>query len=122
MADLLEPLWELMAEGRTRLPRSWAPMTPSCRCSLNVKRPCADVGLRGGQANPYNVFDFTLSRSRDGPGFSSRSTVRAVADAYGGYDGVVAGNDITARCWAHRGAKFVDAEKVAPRSPARRWK
>jgi transposase len=38
-----------------------------------------------------------------------------LADGYGGYDGVVAGNAITrAGCWAHARRKFVDAEKVAP--------
>ena len=38
-----------------------------------------------------------------------------VADAYGGYDGVVVGNQITrAGCWAHARRKFVDAEKSHP--------
>ena len=38
-----------------------------------------------------------------------------MADAYGGYDGVVVGNDITrAGCWAHARRKFVDAEKTHP--------
>jgi transposase len=34
---------------------------------------------------------------------------------YGGYDGVVAGNQITrAGCWAHTRRKVIDAEKGAP--------
>ena len=38
-----------------------------------------------------------------------------VANAYGGYNGVVAGNQITrAGCWAHMKRKFIDAEKAAP--------
>src|SRR5271166_4864956 len=38
-----------------------------------------------------------------------------LADAYGGYNGVVAGNQITrAGCWSHARRKFIDAEKVAP--------
>ena len=38
-----------------------------------------------------------------------------LADAYGGYNGVVAGNAITrAGCWAHLRRRFIDAEKVAP--------
>ena len=38
-----------------------------------------------------------------------------LADGYGGYDGVVAGNQITrAGCWAHTRRKVIDAEKVAP--------
>ena len=35
--------------------------------------------------------------------------------AYGGYNGVVAGNEITrAGCWAHMRRKVIDAEKAAP--------
>ena len=38
-----------------------------------------------------------------------------LADAYGGYDGVVAGNAIVrAGCWAHLRRKIIDAEKAAP--------
>jgi transposase len=38
-----------------------------------------------------------------------------LADGYGGYDGVVAGNAITrAGCWSHARRKIVDAGKVAP--------
>ncbi len=38
-----------------------------------------------------------------------------MADAYGGYNGVVAGNQITrARYWAHLRRRFIDAEKAAP--------
>ena len=38
-----------------------------------------------------------------------------LADAYGGYNGVVAGNEMTrAGCWAHARRKFVEAEKTAP--------
>jgi hypothetical protein len=38
-----------------------------------------------------------------------------LADAYGGYDGVVVKSDLTrAGCWAHARRKFVDAEKTHP--------
>jgi transposase len=38
-----------------------------------------------------------------------------LADAYGGYNGVVAGNAITrAGCWSHARRKFVEAEKSVP--------
>ena len=38
-----------------------------------------------------------------------------LADGYGGYNGVVAGNAITrAGCWSHARRKFVEAEKSAP--------
>ena len=78
----------------------------------------------GDEHNPYNIFEFTLSRSRDGPmrflkDYGSTSSPHGkqtlLADAYGGYDGVVVSNDITrAGCWAHVRRKFVDAEKTQP--------
>jgi hypothetical protein len=70
----------------------------------------------GDEHNPYNVFDFTLGRSRDGPvRFLGEYKQTLLADAYGGYDGVVVGNAITrAGCWAHGRRKFVDAEKTHP--------
>ena len=39
----------------------------------------------GDQPNPYNLFDFTLSRGRDGPmSFLKGYTQTLVADSYGG--------------------------------------
>ena len=70
----------------------------------------------GDEHNPYNVFDFTLGRGRDGPAtFLQGYKQMLMADAYGGYDGVVVKSDITlAGCWAHARRKFVDAEKTHP--------
>src|SRR5437660_2028620 len=70
----------------------------------------------GDEANPYNVFDFTLNRGREGPKeFLKDYTEVLLADAYGGYNGVVAGNAITrAGCWSHARRKFVEAKKSAP--------
>jgi hypothetical protein len=70
----------------------------------------------GDDANPYNVFDFTLNRGRDGPKYFLKDYRQVLlADAYGGYNGVVAGNEITrAGCWAHMRRKVIDAEKAAP--------
>lgn len=71
------------------------------------------VGGVGDDANPYNIFDFTLSRSRDGPArFLKEYKGTLVADTY---DGIVVGNQITrAGCWAHARRKFVDAELSHP--------
>ena len=57
----------------------------------------------GDEAHPYNVFDFTLNRGRDGPKYFLKDYNQVLlADGYGGYNGVVAGNGITrAGCWAH---------------------
>jgi hypothetical protein len=52
---------------------------------------CANVGLCGDDAHPYNVFDFTLNRGRDGPKYFLKDYRQVLlADAHGGYNGVVA--------------------------------
>jgi hypothetical protein len=70
----------------------------------------------GDDEHPYNIFDFTLGRSRDGPaGFLKGYRGTLLADAYGGYDGIVVGNDmVRAGCWAHARRKFVDAQVTHP--------
>jgi hypothetical protein len=71
----------------------------------------------GDWANPYNIFDFTLSRSRDGPAeFLKGYKQTIVADAYGGYDGICLEAGITqAGCWAHARRKFVDTRDLSPK-------
>src|SRR5215467_4441138 len=45
----------------------------------------------GDGGHPYNVFDFTLNRGRDGPNYFLKDYRQVLlADAYGGYNGVVA--------------------------------
>ena len=116
VADLVEPLYELMAErvrqshvvatDDTIMPMQSVGKTKSARMWVYV----------GDAGNPYNVFDFTLNRGRDGPKYFLQGYQQVlVADGYGGYDGVVAGNQITrAGCWSHARRKIIDAEKVAP--------
>ena len=66
----------------------------------------------GDESNPYTVYDYTPSRSRDGParwlaGFSGYLQ----ADAYGGYDGIYHAQGVTeVACWAHARRKFYDAQ------------
>src|SRR6202142_1486343 len=116
VADLVEPLYELMAE-RVRqshvvatddkiMPMLSVGKTKSARMWVYV----------GDDAHPYNVFHFTLNRGRDGPKYFLKDYRQVLlADAYGGYNGVVAGNEITrAGCWAHLRRKVIDAEKAAP--------
>src|SRR3981189_1458906 len=73
-------------------------------------------GCVGDEAQPYNVFDFTIDRGRDGPKrFLKNYGQVLLADGYAGYNGVVVGNAITrAGCWAHMKRKIIDAEKSAP--------
>jgi hypothetical protein len=75
----------------------------------------------GDPENPYNVFDFTLNRGRDGPQqFLQEYKQVLLADACGGYNGVVAGNDITrAGCW--RAGNSSRRRNRRRRLRARRW-
>lgn len=116
MADLVEPLYGLMAErvrashvvatDDTIMPMLNTGKTSNARMWVYV----------GDEAHPYNVFDFTLNRGRDGPKYFLKDYNHVLlADAYGGYNGVVAGNQITrAGCWAHWRRKVIEAEKAAP--------
>jgi transposase len=116
VADLLKPLYDLMVRrvleshvvctDDTVMPMQWPGKTKRARMWVYV----------GDEHHPYNVFDFTLGRSRDGPAtFLKDFKQTLLGDAYGGYDGIVVGNDIRrAGCWAHARRKFVDAEKAHP--------
>jgi transposase len=116
VAEVVEPLYQRMAErvrkshvvatDDTVMPMLSPGQTQSARMWVYV----------GDESNPYNVFDFTLHRGRDGPKqFLRDYTEVLLADAYGGYNGVVAGNAITrAGCWSHARRKFIEAEKTAP--------
>jgi transposase len=90
------PMLSMLSPGRTRQARMWVYV--------------------GDAAHPYNVFDFTLNRGRDGPQqFLKDYHQVLLADAYGGYNGVVVSNQMTrAGCWAHARRKFIEAEKAAP--------
>jgi hypothetical protein len=116
MADLAEPLWELMAE---RVRASHVVATDDTTMPMLSKGKTANARMWvyvGDDGYPYNVFDFTLNRCRDGPKYFLKDCDQVLlADAYGGYNGVVAGNEITrAGCWAHLRRKVIEAEKAAP--------
>lgn len=66
----------------------------------------------GDAAHPYTVYDYTPSRTRDGPAkWLAGFTGYLQADAYGGYDGIFAGGGATeVACWAHARRKFYDAQ------------
>ena len=116
VADLVEPLYELMAE---RVRASHVVATDDTILPMLGKGKTANARMWvyvGDESYPYNVFDFTLNRGRDGPKYFLKDYQQVLlADGYGGYNGVVAGNQITrAGCWAHVRRKIIDAEKVAP--------
>jgi hypothetical protein len=73
----------------------------------------------GDDEHPYTVYDFTMSRSRDGPtAFLSGFKGFLQADAFSGYDGIFLGSDggiLEVACWAHARRKFYGARPNAPR-------
>jgi transposase len=116
VADLIGPLYELMA---ARVRASHVVATDDTIMPMLSQGKAARARMWvyvGDDGNPYNVFDFTLNRGRDGPKhFLKDYREVLLADAYAGYNGVVAGNEITrAGCWAHARRKLVEAEKTAP--------
>ncbi|MBP9027456.1 MAG: IS66 family transposase [Phycisphaerae bacterium] len=116
VADLVEPLYELMAR---RVRASHVVPTDDTIMPMLAKGKTANARMWiyvGDEAGPYNIFNFTLNRGRDGPKYFLKDYRQVLlADAYGGYNGVVAGNQITrAGCWAHARRKVVEAEKAAP--------
>ncbi len=116
VADLVEPLYQRMAE---RVRESHVVATDDTvmpMLSSGKTQPARMWVYVGDANNPYNVFDFTLNRRRDGPKhFLKEYQQVLLADGYDGYNGVVAGNQITrAGCWSHSRRKFVEAEKSAP--------
>ena len=116
VADLAEPLYQLMAE---RVRASHVVATDDTIMPMLSKGKAAKARMWvyvGDEENPYNVFDFTLNRGRDGPKYFLKDYREVLlADAYAGYNGVVVGNEITrAGCWAHARRHVIEAEKSAP--------
>ncbi len=66
-------------------------------------RTCKFWPYLGDWLHPYAVYDFTLSRERDGPAkFLAGFTGYLQADAYAGYDGIFAGAAVwEVACWIH---------------------
>jgi hypothetical protein len=62
------------------------------------------------------VFDFTMSRARDGPErFLGDYRGYLQADAYSGYDRIFARGEVTeVGCWAHARRKFYDSMETSP--------
>ena len=67
------------------------------------------------------VFDFQMSRGRDGPK-KFLQCFRGVlqTDAYGAYDSVITEHIVHAGCWAHVRRKFHDAHQLDPADAAAR--
>jgi hypothetical protein len=70
----------------------------------------------GDDEHPYTVYDFTMTRARDGPAkFLANYEGYLQADAYGGYDGIFTGSSgriVEVACWAHARRKFFEAKQT----------
>lgn len=123
-ADLLRPLYDRMVSlvllsksihtDDTKVPHQ------------DPKQPGKTTSARlwtylGDETHPFNVFDFTLTWSRDGPRrFLTEHPCGKFqgilqADALSGYDGICADLAIArAGCWAHARRHFWDARDADP--------
>ena len=67
---------------------------------------------------PYDVYDFTKNRKRDGPAqFLAGYAGYLQADAFSGYDGISTGSDgrvLEVACWSHARRKFFEARSSSP--------
>ena len=104
--ELLFPLYELLKRRVLASEVLWTDDTPT-----PVLNPLSDKtrtgrfrAYLGDTLNPYTVYDFTMTRGRDGPErFLQGFQGYLHADAYGGYDGIYLGSSGTIQkvaCWA----------------------
>lgn len=115
-ADVLRPLHDLMVQ---RVLQSKVIHTDDTPVDvLDRQRTQTRTGrfwvYLGDPDHPFTVFTYTPSRSRDGPReFLKNWSGYLQADAFGGYDGIYAGQaggHVTeVACWAHARRKFYEA-------------
>jgi transposase len=120
-AELFQPLYDLQQQRALQSAVMWTDDTP-----VKVLTG-GEEGSRQGRFwtyvgdddHPYSVYDFTLSRSRDGPQrFLKTFRGYLHADAYAGYDAIFLGSGsaiVEVACWAHARRKFFDACNNYPR-------
>ena len=112
--ELVRPLVDLMTE-RVRQSRTIHTDDTTVPIQSPGAKKCRQGRVwcyLGDAANPYTVYDYTPSRSRDGPAkWLSGYQGYLQADAYGGYDGIYHTQGVTeVACWAHARRKFYDAQ------------
>src|ERR1035437_3805893 len=116
IAELVLPLYRLMGQ---RVRESHLIATDDTILPMQAPEKASPTRIwiyRGDEEHPYNVFDFPLSRSRDGPAkFLAGYQQVLLADAYGGYEGICLEEGMTqAGCWAHGRRKIVDSRALLP--------
>jgi transposase len=120
-AELLRPLYDLQRERVIQSSVMWTDDTPvkvlvGGEEGSHLGRFWTYVG---DEQHPYSVYDFTMSRGRDGPQ-QFLHTFRGYlhADAYAGYDAIYLGSEsgvVEVACWAHARRKFYEARQNYPR-------
>jgi len=116
VADLLEPLYLRMIK---QVLQSHLIATDDTHMPMQARDKAARAYMWvyiGDDEHPYNIYDFSTSRNREGPiNFLGDYDQVLLADGYAGYNGVVTGNALVrAGCWLHLKRKFVEAERTAP--------
>ena len=118
-AELFQPLYELQRERVLQSAVMWTDDTSVTVLGGSQGSFEGNFWAYIGYEQPYSVYDFTKSRSRDGPASFLRGfTGYLHADAFAGYDAVFLGSHAAIRevaCWAHARRKFFDAVKSYPR-------
>jgi transposase len=120
-ALLLSPLAELQRTLVLQSPVIWTDDTHVI--TLEREKPGSTKArfwvYIGDAEHPYSVYDFTMSRARDGPATFLKDYLGFLqADAYGGYDGIYLDSNgliLEVACWAHARRKFYEARSNAPR-------
>jgi hypothetical protein len=120
VAYLFRPLYELQ---RQRVLQSAVMWTDDTHVTVLGGREGSFQGYFwtyiGDDQQPYSVYDFTTSRSRDGPArFLESYSGYLHADAYSGYDAMfsdVGSSTIEVACWAHARRRFFEAVGNYPR-------
>ena len=119
-ASLLEPLYDFQRQRVLQAAVMW---TDDTHVRVLGGREGSFKGYFwtyiGDQQHPYSVYDFTNSRSRDGPAsFLESYSGYLHADAFTGYDAMfldIGSNVLEVACWSHARRKFFDAVGSYPR-------
>ena len=126
-AILLKPLAELQKTLVLQSPIVWTDDTPVT--VLGGEEPGSSTGrfwvYIGDDDHPYSVYDFSTSRSRDGPAaFLKDYGGFLQADAYGGYDGIFLNSDgtiVEVACWRMRAGSSSRRGRTRRARPTRSW-
>jgi transposase len=115
-AQVVEPLYKFMCD---RVRQSDILHTDDTIVPIQHEGHCRQGRLWtyvGDERHPYIVYDFTPTRSGQGP-LAWLGTWKGFlqADAYAGYDKLYARGDVTeVACWAHARRKYFDAQESDP--------